>query len=73
MTIEPPQDLDQLVGYRYPDALWIDYRRHSSKCWTVIVLDLDYRYQVWRGNLSVDHRWTLSPIDVTLDTWERLL
>jgi hypothetical protein len=62
VTKDPPYDLDQLVSYLYPDALWVTFDQHSAEVWTVNVLDLDYRYTVWRANLSLDDRWTLSPI-----------
>lgn len=62
--------LDDLVSYRYPDALDVEYMFHSGRCYTVTVLDLDYRYQVWRAHVSLDGRWSLAPVDVTEDTYE---
>jgi hypothetical protein len=57
-----PTKLEQLIEYRWPDALWITHERHSSEAYTLNVLDLDYSYTVWRACLSLDHRWTLSPV-----------
>jgi hypothetical protein len=59
---KPPQDLDQAVSDLAPDALWVEFEHHSDHAWTVQILDLDYRMTVWRASLSLDHRWTLSPI-----------
>jgi hypothetical protein len=61
VTDIPPFDLDATVAYLYPDALWVTYERHSDQAYTVNVLNLDYRYTVWLGSLSLDGRWTLSP------------
>ena len=55
--------LDELVGWAFPDALWVDYHRHDYDCYTVFILDLDYRYTGWRAHLGLDQRWTLSPAD----------
>jgi hypothetical protein len=62
--LKPPQELDELVAYRYPDALWVFSEAHSATCFTIWVLDLDNTYNVWRAYLSLDQRWTLSPVDV---------
>jgi hypothetical protein len=43
---------------------------HSERCWTVTVLDLNYRYQIWRANQSIVGAWTLAPVEVTEDTYE---
>jgi hypothetical protein len=53
--------LDDIIAYRFPDALWVDVHWHSHEAATVFVLDLDYSYTGWRAHLSLDHRWTLSP------------
>jgi hypothetical protein len=57
-----PQALDELVDYAHPDALAVDSEMHSGECYTITVLDLDYQYKVWRAHLSLDGRWTLSPV-----------
>ena len=57
-----PRKLDELTAWHWPDALWITYERHSDTCYTLNVLDVDYKYTVWRASLSLDHRWTLSPV-----------
>jgi hypothetical protein len=61
VTIKPPQALDELVAWAFPDALWITFEPHSDEAFTVNILDLDYTYTVWLATLSLDERWTLSP------------
>lgn len=56
--------LVELVEWRYPDALDIDYQPHSETAVTVHVLDLDMSYDRWIASLSLDGRWTLSPVYV---------
>ena len=56
-----PSELDQLIGWRWPDALWVSGQRHSDECYTVWILDADYTYTEARAHLSLDGRWTLSP------------
>jgi hypothetical protein len=63
----PPKALVELVDYRYPDALWVEFDGHSTDCFTVWVLDLDESYNVWRCHLSLDGRWSLSPVDIKWD------
>jgi hypothetical protein len=58
---ELPQALDELIAWRYPDALWIEAESHSPQCYVIWVLDLDYTYSKWLATLSLDGRWTLSP------------
>jgi hypothetical protein len=57
-----PEALDELLDYRWPDALWISAERHSPISYTLWILDLDYSYTVWRACLSLDDRWTVSPV-----------
>jgi hypothetical protein len=64
VTHEAPSDLERLVSELHPDALWIEYWQHSEKAFTVTVLDLDYSYNRWLASLSLDNRWTLSPVYV---------
>lgn len=61
--LERPPALEELIDWRWPDALWVTSRMHSKLCYTVNVLDLDYSYTVWRAHLSDDGRWTLSPVE----------
>jgi hypothetical protein len=56
------QGAQEIVDYRFPDHLDIVGVRHSDKCWTIDVLDLDYRHYTFRLNLSDDDRWTIAPI-----------
>lgn len=62
--MELPQALDELISWRWPDAMWVSGECHSSGCYTVWIMDLDYSYNEWLANLSLDGRWTLSPRDV---------
>jgi hypothetical protein len=57
-----PDTLADLIDYRWPDALWVAAERHSERCITFWVLDLDYKYTEWIAHLSLDDRWTLSPV-----------
>jgi hypothetical protein len=61
VTTNPPPELSELVLWRFPDALDLDYQRHSDQVYTVHILDLDYSYTRWLASLSLDGRWTLSP------------
>jgi hypothetical protein len=55
------QELDDLVCYAFPDALWVSSARLANDTYRVWVLDLDYSYTEWLASLSLDYRWTLSP------------
>ena len=57
-----PAALDDLIRYRWPDALWVATERHSGRCIIVWILDLDYSYTEWVAHLSLDDRWTVSPV-----------
>lgn len=52
-----------MLEYLEPDFLGYDATFHSERCYTIILLTLDYRYTAWRAHLSLDDRWTLSPLD----------
>lgn len=58
-----PLDLEDLFAYIDPDWLGYDATLHSERCYTVIILTLDYRYTAWRCNLSDDGRWSMNPLD----------
>lgn len=58
-----PPPLEELLERLEPDYLGYDATFHSKECYTVILLTLDYRYTAWRAHLSLDDRWTLSPLD----------
>lgn len=57
-----PQAADQLIDYRFPDALDMEVVRHSDQSYTVTLMDLDYVHYTFRLNLALDGRWTLAPI-----------
>lgn len=62
MTMELPRALDDLIDYRFPDALDLDFVRHSDRCYTIVLMDLDYKHYTFRMTLSLDQRWSLVPI-----------
>lgn len=57
-----PAAADDLVDYRFPNALAVDFVRHSDLCYTCVVMDLDYKHYTFRLHLSLDGRWTLAPL-----------
>lgn len=65
-----PETLDALVTYRFPDSLWVAAEMHSDEAYTVWILDVDYSYNEARACLSLDGRWTLSPVGGPWHTYE---
>lgn len=57
-----PQALEDLIEFAHPDFLMAEAERHSDQAFTITVLTIDYKYIVWRAHLSLDDRWTLSPV-----------
>ena len=57
-----PDALERTLDWGWPDALWIAAERHADDTFTVWILDLDLRYNEYRCCLSVDGRWTVSPV-----------
>jgi len=57
-----PVELEDLLAWRFPDALWIATEVKSDRCIVTWILDSDYGYNEWIAHLSLDHRWTLSPV-----------
>lgn len=64
MTKDPRMKFELMVEMIYPDYLGMTADRVSEYCYTIIVLDCDFKYKTWMANLSDDDRWTLSPVDV---------
>lgn len=60
---EIPKRLDEIIDYAFPDALMVGATCHSAHAYSIYVLDLDYSYTKWLASLSLDNRWTLSPVD----------
>lgn len=58
-----PPLLDELLDWFAPDCLWIAATRHSESAYTLDIMDLDYTLMAYRASLSLDGRWTLTPID----------
>jgi hypothetical protein len=65
-----PPELNRTIDYAFPDSLWVAAEKHSEDAYTVWVLDLDYRYNECRACLSLDDRWTLSPVRGPWHTYE---
>lgn len=63
LTLKNARELDELIDWAFPDALWIEIGRHSDEAATVYVYDLDYKYTRWLACISLNDRWTLSPRD----------
>lgn len=57
-----PEMLQRTIETRWPDYLDIDAVFHSEHCYTIVLLDLDYKYYTFRVNLSLDGRWTVIPL-----------
>lgn len=57
-----PPALDDLLVYGWPDALWVATERKSDRCVIVWILDIDYTYTEYVAHLSLDDRWTVSPV-----------
>jgi hypothetical protein len=53
--------LEELIQWRWPDALWTEIQPLSNETAIVTILDLNYGYTEWVASLSLDKRWTLSP------------
>ena len=58
-----PEELEGLLERIAPDYLGYDATYHSDECYTIILLTLDYKYTAWRAHLSLDGRWSLTPLD----------
>ena len=57
-----PAGVDQLIDFRFPDALDLEFVRHSDQCYTITLMDLDYVHYTFRVNEADDGHWTLVPI-----------
>lgn len=51
-----------MLDFGWPDALWIAAEQHSERCYVIWILDCDYSYNEWIAHLSLDERWTVSPV-----------
>lgn len=58
-----PAALEDLLEYLEPDFLGYDATLHSNRCYTIILLSLDYKYRAYRAHLSDDNRWSINPLD----------
>lgn len=66
-----PPDLIEVLDYAHQERRGMMVTRHSAVCFTIVVLDDDGKLYQWRAHLSVDCRWTLSPIVLEWDNAER--
>lgn len=57
-----PKHLDEIIDYAFPDALMVGHTAHAEDTYSIYILGLDYSYTKWLASLSLDNRWTLSPI-----------
>lgn len=57
-----PQGIYDLLDRIDPDGNRVGYDRHSDGAYTLYVFKLDDSIAFWRASLSLDGRWTLSPI-----------
>lgn len=58
-----PDELEKLIEDLEPDFLGYDATLHSDRCYTVIILSLEYKYRAYRCHLSLDGRWSVNPLD----------
>lgn len=58
-----PWDLEDLLCEIDPDYLAYDATFHSNRCYTIVLLQLDYAYSAWRAIQADDGHWTLNPLD----------
>jgi hypothetical protein len=54
--------LDELLDWWAPDCWQLDQHWYSHECCRIELLDREFRFTVWLASLSLDHRWTLSPV-----------
>jgi hypothetical protein len=57
-----PPGIDELLDYRFPDALDLVYVRHSDEAFTITLMNADYKHFTFRMTLSLDGRWSLVPL-----------
>jgi hypothetical protein len=62
VTINLPPGLNEIIEYAWPDALWVAAEIRDDETYTLWVLNLDSTYTEWIATLSLDERWTLSPV-----------
>lgn len=63
VTMLLPAGVTSLLNEFFPGHTSMFVERHSDQVYSFGMLDPDYRYTVWRASLSLDQRWTLSPVD----------
>jgi hypothetical protein len=54
--------LDELLDWWAPDCWQLEQRWISPECCEISLLDREFRFTVWLAHLSLDLRWTLSPV-----------
>jgi hypothetical protein len=63
VTIVNGPMLYSLIEEFFPDLHDLQVDWHSPQAATVWMLDRDWKYTRWLASLSLDQRWTLSPLD----------
>lgn len=54
--------LDELLDWWAPDCWQLDKKWISPTVCSIELLDRDFKFTVWLASLSLDQRWTLSPV-----------
>ena len=54
--------LIELVERIFPAWTKIGYEQHSDQSYTLWIMDHEQVWHFWRASLSLDDRWTLSPV-----------
>lgn len=62
VIMDLPKGLQDLIDYSWPDALWVAGEARGEDFYTIWILNLDSTYTEWNASLSLDERWTLSPV-----------
>lgn len=57
-----PPELMKTLEDLDPDNNPVGYERHSDEAYTLMLRGRDHTWTFWRACLSLDGRWTVSPI-----------
>lgn len=57
-----PAEAEATLAARWPHILGLDFVKHSDECYSVVLLDVDYKHYTFNLSLSLDGRWTVVPI-----------
>ena len=62
MTTNLPQGILELLDRIDPEGCRVGFDRHADDTYTLYIFKMDDSIVFWRACLSLDGRWTLSPI-----------